>query len=87
MDLVGHMECGMEVCKGIPESLRALEVSDVRWQQVPVDDGRRIKVSFVASSWRKRLDPLVRWSFSCTKSGLMSMMPCWILNNIVNLLM
>ena len=42
--------------------------------------------SFVAGSWRKRLDPLVRLSFSCTKSGLMSMMPCWILNNIDDLL-
>ena len=65
MDLVGHEECGMEVCKGIPESLRALKVSDVRWQPVPVADGPRIKGELVAG-----LDPLVSWSFSCTKSGL-----------------
>ena len=47
MDLVGHVECRMEVCKGIPESLRALEVSDVRWQWVPVADGPRIKGELV----------------------------------------
>ena len=47
MDLVGHMQCGMEVCKGIPESLRALEVGDVRWQPVPVTDGPRIKEELV----------------------------------------
>ena len=52
----------MEVCKSIPESLRALEVVDMRWQLVPVTDGPRIKnlyASFVAGSWRKHLDPLV----------------------------
>ena len=47
MDLVGHMECGMEVCKGIPEFLRALDVGDVRWQPVPVTDGLRIKGELV----------------------------------------
>ena len=47
MDIVGHVECGMEVCKGIPESLRALEVSDVCWQPVPVTDGQRIKGELV----------------------------------------
>ena len=47
MDLVGHVECGMEVCKGTPESLRALEVGDVRWQPVPVADGLGIKGELV----------------------------------------
>ena len=47
MDLVGHVECEMEVCKGIPESLRALEVGDVRWQPVPVADGPKIKGELV----------------------------------------
>ena len=37
------MECGIEVYKGIPESLRALKVSDVPWQPVSVTDGPRIK--------------------------------------------
>ena len=47
MDLVEHVECGVEVCKGIPESLRALEVGDVRWQPVPVAGGPRIKRELV----------------------------------------
>ena len=47
MDLVGHKECGMEVCKGIPESLRAQEVGDVRWQPDPVTDGPKIKGELV----------------------------------------
>ena len=42
MDLVRHVECGMEVCKGIPESLRALEVGELCWQPVPVADCPRI---------------------------------------------
>ena len=74
------MEYGIEVCKGIPESLRALEVGDIHWPLVPVTDGRRIKGELVntscvvcAGSWCKRLDPLVRWSFIYTKSGLMSL--------------
>ena len=37
----------MEVCKGIPESLRALEVGDVCWQLVPSADGPRIKGELV----------------------------------------
>ena len=41
--------------------------------------------SFVAGNWSKSLDPLVCWSFSCTMSGLMSMMP--FLNSIDNLFM
>ena len=32
----------MEVCRGIPESLRALEIGDVHWQSVLVTDGLRI---------------------------------------------
>ena len=32
-------------------------------------------------NWPKRLDPLVYWSFSCSKSGLMLMVPYWILDN------
>ena len=47
MDLAGHVEWGIEVCKGIPESLRAQEVGDVRWQPVPVADGPRIKGELV----------------------------------------
>ena len=38
----------MKVCKGIPESLRALDVGDVRWQPVPVTDGPRIKGELVS---------------------------------------
>ena len=37
----------MEVCKDIPESLRALEVVDMCWQLVPVTDGPRIKGELV----------------------------------------
>ena len=45
----------MEVCKGIPESLRALEVGDVRWQPVPVADGPRIKGELMLiCSWTHR---------------------------------
>ena len=47
VDLVGHVECGMEVCKGILEYQRALEVGNVRWQSVPVADGPRIKGELV----------------------------------------
>ena len=47
MDLVGHVECGMEVCRGIPNSRKALEVGDVRWQPVPVTDGSTIKGELV----------------------------------------
>ena len=47
MDLVGHLEYGIEVCKGIPESLGALEVGDVHWPRVPVTDGPRIKGELV----------------------------------------
>ena len=74
MDLhvVGHLECGMEVHKGISESLRGLEVCGVLWQPVPVTYGPRIKrdvyASFMASHWHKHLVPLVHWSFRCTKS-------------------
>ena len=70
---------GWRFFKGIPESLRALEVGDVRWQPVPVTDGPRIKGErtcmcrlWPVPSLRIRLDPLVRWSFSCTEYGLMS---------------
>ena len=38
---------GWRFFKGIPESLRALEVGDVRWQPVPVTDGPRIKGELV----------------------------------------
>ena len=37
----------MEVCGGIPESMLAVEVGDVRWQPVPVTDGPRIKGELV----------------------------------------
>ena len=47
-------------------SLRALEVGEMRWQPVPVTDGhagqKNLYALFVAGSWRKHLDPLVRWS-------------------------
>ena len=61
------------------------------WKPVPVADGLRIKeflyASLEACTWRKHWDPLVRWSFGCMKSGLMSVMPCWILNSVVIRLM
>ena len=47
MDQVGHVECVIEVCNGIPESLRALEVGNVCWQPFPVADGPRIKGELV----------------------------------------
>ena len=90
MELVGHLEWWIQAGKGYPESLKSLEVGDMSWQPVPVADGLRIKrvlVCFVACSWHKRWDPLLRWSLGCMKSGLMSMMPCWILNGIVIQLM
>ena len=55
-------------------SLRALEVGDMRWQPVPVTDGhggqKNLYASFVAGSWRKHLDPLVRWSFMVGSESL-----------------
>ena len=30
-----------DVCKGIPKSLMDLEVGDMRWQPVPVTDGKK----------------------------------------------
>ena len=37
----------MQICKGFPESLKGLEVGDVRRQTVPVADGPRIKRELV----------------------------------------
>ena len=37
----------MEICKGIPESLSALEVDNMRWQSVPITGGPWIKGELV----------------------------------------
>ena len=42
MELVLHLECGMQVGRSFPESLKGLEISNQHWQLVPIADGPRI---------------------------------------------
>ena len=49
--------------QGIPETLRSLEVGDVRWQPVPVTDGLRIKREIYALLWPVAgLDAWILWN-------------------------